>query len=151
MKYINKEIVLQEVPDEISLAFSISGCPLRCPWCHSPECQDWNNWEELTNEILIREIENNKWISCVLFYWWEWDKDRLLELIRIIKNHKLKVALYSWYENMISELASELDYYKIWPYIEKLWGLNKRTTNQRIWKKVPYNGIWLDISTKFWI
>ena len=37
MFYSYPQEVLQEVPGEISLALSISGCPLRCKGCHSTE------------------------------------------------------------------------------------------------------------------
>lgn len=35
MKYSDAQVVFAEVPDEITLAISISGCPNRCPGCHS--------------------------------------------------------------------------------------------------------------------
>ena len=35
LKYINYDIVFQEVPNEISLVFNISGCPHKCEGCHS--------------------------------------------------------------------------------------------------------------------
>ena len=35
LKYVNTGIVFQEIPDEVTLAVNISGCPCRCPGCHS--------------------------------------------------------------------------------------------------------------------
>ena len=35
MKYIDTKIVFSEVPDEITLAINISGCPIHCADCHS--------------------------------------------------------------------------------------------------------------------
>ena len=35
LKYVNTDVVFQEIPDEVSLAINISGCPCRCPGCHS--------------------------------------------------------------------------------------------------------------------
>ncbi|SHF88735.1 hypothetical protein SAMN05444364_11530 [Prevotella scopos JCM 17725] len=35
LRYINTDIVFQEFPDEVTLAINISGCPCRCPACHS--------------------------------------------------------------------------------------------------------------------
>ena len=40
--YQEYSIVFQEIPDEITLAFNIAGCPYRCPGCHSPALQDWS-------------------------------------------------------------------------------------------------------------
>ena len=35
LKYVNTDIVFQEIPDEVTLAVNISNCPCRCPGCHS--------------------------------------------------------------------------------------------------------------------
>ena len=37
LKYTNTDIVFQEIPDEVTLAVNLSGCPCRCPGCHSPQ------------------------------------------------------------------------------------------------------------------
>ena len=59
----------------------------------------------------------------------------------------LKTALYSG-ENIISSIVSNyLDYYKIGPYIEEFGPLNKKTTNQKFFKKENNN--WVDITYKF--
>ena len=34
MKYVDVKEVFAEIPDEITLAISISGCPIHCPGCH---------------------------------------------------------------------------------------------------------------------
>ena len=34
LKYVNTGIVFQEIPDEVTLAINISGCPCHCPGCH---------------------------------------------------------------------------------------------------------------------
>ena len=36
MKYADSKVVFSEVPDEITLAISISNCPGTCKGCHSP-------------------------------------------------------------------------------------------------------------------
>ena len=35
MKYVDAKVVFAEIPDEITLAISISGCPCHCKGCHS--------------------------------------------------------------------------------------------------------------------
>ena len=35
LRYTNTDIVFQELPDEVTLAVNLSGCPCRCPGCHS--------------------------------------------------------------------------------------------------------------------
>ncbi|RKV72511.1 MAG: 4Fe-4S cluster-binding domain-containing protein, partial [Neisseria sp.] len=41
LKFTVEQIVWQEVPGEVSLAFLFSGCPLRCKGCHSAD-----TWKE---------------------------------------------------------------------------------------------------------
>ena len=67
LRYINTDIVFQEFPDEVTLAINISGCPCRCPGCHSQFL--WaNRGEELTAEALSALIHGAKdTITCVGF------------------------------------------------------------------------------------
>ncbi len=48
----------------------LHGCPLRCPWCHNPECQadDFNNTglKEKTGRNAIREIHVDEALKAVL-------------------------------------------------------------------------------------
>ena len=39
LKYAGYDIVFQEIPDEVTLALNLSGCPNGCPGCHSPHLQ----------------------------------------------------------------------------------------------------------------
>ena len=67
LRYINTDIVFQEFPDEVTLAINISGCPCRCPGCHSQFL--WaDRGEELTAEALSALIcETEATITCVDF------------------------------------------------------------------------------------
>ena len=55
LKYKGASIVLQEVPDEISLAFNVSGCPVKCRGCHSKYFWEYNG------ELLSQDID--KWLN----------------------------------------------------------------------------------------
>ena len=35
LNYLNTGVVFQEIPDEVTLSINITGCPSRCPGCHS--------------------------------------------------------------------------------------------------------------------
>lgn len=35
LKYVDTAIVFSEIPDEVTLAINISGCPNKCKNCHS--------------------------------------------------------------------------------------------------------------------
>ena len=78
-------ITTQDVPDELALAISLSGCPIHCKGCHS--AFTWNPFfgELLTDDMFRNIIKKNKYASCVLFYGGEWQLERLLELIDIAK------------------------------------------------------------------
>ena len=79
--FSNPQIVLQEVPDEISLALSISGCSLACNGCHSSETWVKTYGEELTNTILNNLLTKHKHISCLLIYDGMHNVNRLIELL----------------------------------------------------------------------
>ncbi len=133
------QITTQDVPDEIALAISISGCPLHCKGCHSSFTWDPKFGEELTDEIFKSLLAKNKHISCVLFYGGEWVLPRLLELISMAKNKNLKVCLYTGLmleeiKQTKKQLLEALDYIKVGRWIAELGGLNKKTTNQRLYR-----------------
>lgn len=41
LKYCSYDIVFQEVPNETTLVFNISGCPHKCEGCHSKYLWDY--------------------------------------------------------------------------------------------------------------
>jgi len=135
MKYLTKRITFQEVPDEISLSFLVTGCPMKCKWCHTPEARNWMLWEELTKDKLIELIKESKWISCVLFLWWDWHRDELIEMLDLVISMWLKTALYTSMEldEVDSFLLANLNYIKTWPYKFDLGGLSSLSTNQRMY------------------
>lgn len=143
LRYSFPQIVLQEVPDEISLALSISGCPLKCRGCHSAFTWDQTFGDDLTDEVLHDLIKKHKHISCVLLYDGLHNVDRLIELFNIVKSYELKTALYTGLDSISPELEKVVDYLKVGPYIKELGNLQQPTTNQRMY----YRGS--DITYKF--
>lgn len=68
MFYDDFQVVFQEVPGEISLCFSISGCPLRCEGCHSPFLWKEGNGNELTPEYFQTLLDQySGFATCVVF------------------------------------------------------------------------------------
>jgi len=136
MKYSYPQIVLAEVPNEISLALSISGCPLHCKGCHSSETWDKNFGKELTKEEIVRLLNLHKHISCVLFYGGEWEIDTLYNMCVLVKSYRLKTALYTGLDDIAElqeyGLLKVLDYIKYGSYKEELGGLNSKNTNQHL-------------------
>lgn len=147
MNYSEHHIVLAEIPGEVSLSFSVTGCDMACRGCHSPELQSASTGQELTPEFLKSLMDSNAgFISCVLFLGGEWEPLVLIPLLQIVKGYGLKTALYTGRTKVSGELLSHLDYLKTGPYIEKLGGLQSTTTNQKL-IEVNTN---LDITHKFW-
>lgn len=60
------KIVFQELPNEITLAINISGCPCACIGCHSSYLSQ-DIGESLTKEALQQLIRKNKGITAILF------------------------------------------------------------------------------------
>ena len=97
LKYIDANIVFQEVPDEISLAISITNCPNHCPDCHSKYLWE-DTGDELTEEALDSHI--SKYIddiTCVCFMGGDRDKHEVYRLAGYVhkKYPKLKIAWYT--------------------------------------------------------
>ncbi|MCF0206996.1 MAG: anaerobic ribonucleoside-triphosphate reductase activating protein [Bacteroidales bacterium] len=148
MKYYNYDIVFQEVPDEVSLAINFSNCPNHCKGCHSPHlCEDIGT--ELDDETLSEIISKYKHsITCVCFMGGDSNQERIIEMAQYINEHfGLKVAWYSGKSEMPKDITP-FHYLKIGPYIQQFGGLDKTTTNQRMYK---INGTeTVDITKRFW-
>ena len=149
LKYIGYQVVLQEVPDEISLAINISGCPHRCEGCHSKYLWE-DDGEPLLNNLDFWLDKYNDYISCVCFMGGDQDEDELIEAINKVKRHdsNLAICLYTGSYSVNKKILKLLDYIKIGPYIENLGGLNNPNTNQKMYE--IYKGYQMkDITYKF--
>lgn len=134
LKFSSYDVVMQEIPNEISLGFSIVGCKLACKGCHSSYLWDENSGNELTDEILIQLLSKYGGnVSCVLFMGGEWEKD-LLNKLKIVKELGIKTALYTGLseKKVPPELLTHLDYIKYGRWVEKLGGLKSPFTNQKL-------------------
>ena len=135
LKYASYAVVMQEVPNEISLAINISDCPYRCKGCHSQYLWEYtgayltNNLEKLLNMY-------DGLITCVCFMGGDQNESELLECLKIVKQRKLKTCLYTgkdFINNFRYDVINNLDFIKTGKYIEELGGLNCSTTNQRMY------------------
>lgn len=132
MRFSNYSIVLQEVPGEISISFSITGCKLTCKGCHSPFLWKEGSGNELTTERFIDILSKYDGLAtCVLFMGGEWHEEELIEFLKIAKNMNLKTCLYTGLEDVPTSIKKQLTFLKVGPWISELGGLNSLTTNQR--------------------
>ena len=150
LKYVDTLVSFQEVPDEISLCINISNCPCHCEGCHSPYLAE-DIGTELTWNELEKLIMNNIGISCVCFMGGDSCPDYIEQLALFINYqswYPLKVAWYSGKSSIPNDLDISLfNYIKVGPYIPKLGGLDKETTNQIMYK--VDNGNLIDITYRF--
>lgn len=149
LRYSGYGIVFQEVPNEISIVFNITGCPHKCCGCHSKYLWEYNG------KILKDDIENiiKKYIggaTCVCFMGGDQSLGELTCLLKLIKKrYKLKTCVYSGSNdiNLFKKSSKYIDYLKIGSYIEALGGLDSTTTNQRFYK--IKDNIYTDITYLF--
>lgn len=145
MHYYSYSIVLQEVPDEISICFNIAGCPMGCPDC------SWKNTlleplkpKPLTEETFADILDRSGDLaSCVLFMGGEWRKDELLKLLIIAKEKGYKTCLYSGKRDLHMDIIEQLDYLKLGPYQTENGGLDSKETNQRFFKLSSLNHVFV--------
>ena len=131
--FTSRQIVFRELPEEVSLAYLISGCELKCPGCHSSDSWDSSRGEVLDRNSLGADLQRFRpWISCVLFMGGEWNLERLCELLVLVHQAELKTALYTGQISVPTDLECHLDYLKTGPYIAKLGGLEWPNTNQKL-------------------
>ena len=136
-------VVMEEIPDRVSLAVDISNCRGNCVGCHSPFLKQ-DVGEELTAEIIDRLVADNFGVNCFLFLGEGQDPLAILSLAAHVRELGLDVALYSGREEVEDEFWEAFDYLKLGPYRPECGPLNKRTTNQRLY----HHG--KDITERFW-
>ena len=127
-------VVLEEIPDRVSLAVEISNCRGNCVGCHSPFLKK-DIGDELTPGIVDALIADNFGVDCFLFLGEGRDAAALLALAAHIRaaHPSLALALYSGREDVDPEIWEAFDYVKVGPYRAEFGPLNERTTNQRLY------------------
>ncbi len=152
LKYVNTDIVFQEIPDEVTLAINISNCPCRCPGCHSHYL-----WEDIGLPLDTAAIDDFVGqmahdITCISFMGGDADPKGVNLLAQYIHEEypQLRVAWYTGRIRIPSIVnKADFDYIKVGPYIRHLGPLNQETTNQRMYRQTD-NGDFEDITYMFW-
>ena len=129
--YLTPNIVFQEVPGEISLCFSITGCKLACSGCHSAELWNAEHGSPLTNEIFQYYLQQYAGLlSCILFFGGEWQSAKLIEKLVFAKQQGLKTCLYSGQKHIDIHISKHLTYLKTGKWDPRRGGLDSSGTNQ---------------------
>ena len=135
LKYVNYDIVFQEIPDETTLAINISNCPCHCKGCHSPYLAK-DIGTELTSYSLLELLKKNKGITCVAMMGGDSEPQEVEYFSELVRNIAgLRYAWYSGRQELPKNIdISKFDYIKLGPYVEELGGLKSPTTNQRFYE-----------------
>ena len=148
LKYIGYDIVFQEVPDEVSLAINVSGCPHMCEGCHSTYLWEYKgNYISEDLPVLIDKYKGL--ITCVCFMGGDQNQTELFRLASYVKQNNMKTALYSGLDDvcLFGEGIKFFDYIKTGHYDQKRGGLDSKSTNQKMYSTNPEIK---DITYKFW-
>lgn len=154
LKYVDTKIVFAEIPNEITLAINISGCPCNCKGCHSSYLAG-DIGERLDFDSLNKVINTNTGVTCISFMGGDVNPSTVNILAEFIRATypELKVAWYSGRQELSEDIElMNFDYIKLGSYIEEFGPLNSKTTNQRMYKVVKQNDNYelVDITNKFW-
>jgi anaerobic ribonucleoside-triphosphate reductase activating protein len=152
LKYVNTDVVFQEIPDEVTLAINLSNCPCRCPGCHSQYLWDDIGLPLDTDAIddFVRKFGAD--ITCIAFMGGDGDPKGVNMLAQYIheEHPQFKVAWYSGRLRIPREVnKQDFDYIKVGPYIRHLGPLKSPTTNQRLYRQ-DEDGSFEDITSRFW-
>ncbi len=151
MYYNNVGVSELEIPLEKSLVIYISQCTNNCLNCHTPYMKE--KYGDSLNKY-FREIYlvYKNYITCVCFMGEGLNNQKTKEEFKkycdIIHNDHKLTALYSGRDCLIEDWMEIFDYVKIGSYKEKYGPLTKKTTNQRLYKKI--NNQYKDITYLFW-
>ena len=156
IKYVPEmtNVVLEEIPDRLTLAIDISNCTGLCEGCHSPFLRR-DVGVELTPEAIDSLIAGNFGINCFLFLGEGNDHAALMPAANYVRRAypSLALGLYSGRESVEEDVWELFDYVKIGPFRPSCGPLNKTTTNQRLYR-ILHNADGTrtvdDITARFW-
>lgn len=151
IRYHNFDVVFAEIPGEVTLAINLTGCPNRCPGCHSPHLRAHAG--RLLDDTELRELllRYGGSVTCLCFMGGDAEPQevaRLAVFARQVSGH-LRVGWYSGRERMPEEVAPRtFDYLKLGGWVEALGPLSSPATNQRLYR-VGTEGSLTDLTERF--
>ena len=143
LRYLYHSVIFREIPNEVTLGISLTGCQIRCKGCHSREL-----WEDRGTPLTINELDKllkeNEGITCLLLFGGEHDISALMELF-LWAGKKWNGIKRAWYCGLDFipkdkyQILDDLEYVKTGHFDAELGGLESPKTNQRLYQ-VSHNG-----------
>jgi anaerobic ribonucleoside-triphosphate reductase activating protein len=122
--------VIQEVPGEISIAFSVAGCPLNCKGCSWKDGVINNKSYRLDLETFTNILKSKSgFATCVVFLGGDWEEE-LSAFLDKARDMGFKTCLYTGLDSLNDKIMSRLDFVKLGPWVAGLGGLTSPETNQ---------------------
>ncbi|MDR3119106.1 MAG: anaerobic ribonucleoside-triphosphate reductase activating protein [Mediterranea sp.] len=151
LQFASYDIVFQEIPNEITLAINLTGCPNSCKGCHSPHLME-NAGTVLDRDSLDVLLDTyGGAVTCVCFMGGDASPKEVEALAGYVRNKtggRMKTGWYSGKPALPKDcLLEHFDYIKLGPYIEHLGGLDSAATNQRLYR--IDNGTMIDETSRF--
>jgi anaerobic ribonucleoside-triphosphate reductase activating protein len=126
LKFYNYDIVFQEIPNEVTLAVNITGCPNRCKGCHSPHLQKDIGEELDERRIMSLMGKYASAITCFCFMGGDAEPQRVAALANFMRLHypEIKTAWYSGCAKLPEGFEKRsFQYIKLGGYVEELGSL----------------------------
>ncbi len=150
-------VVMEEIPDMVTLAVDISNCTGLCEGCHSPFLRK-DVGVELTPAVIDNLLADNFGVNCFLFLGEGNDREALMSVASYIRTAypAVSLAIYSGRENVEDDIYALFDYVKVGPYRPDCGPLNSTTTNQRLYLVRHHDDMGQcrftlqDITSRFW-
>lgn len=159
IKYVPEmtSVVMEEIPDMVTLAVDISNCTGLCEGCHSPFLRK-DVGVELTPAVIDKLLADNFGVNCFLFLGEGNDREALMSVASYIRTAypAVSLAIYSGRENVEDDIYALFDYVKVGPYRPDCGPLNAPTTNQRLYRVSHHDDMGQcrftlqDITSRFW-
>jgi len=126
------QVVFQEVPNEVSLAFLITGCPFACDGCHSQDSWSASAGFSLDHQTFSYYLSQyTGLITCVVFFGGEWQSKTLIKHLQFAQKLGLKTCLYTGADKISESIIQHLDFLKTGRWDKYRGGLNRKNTNQK--------------------
>lgn len=151
IRYHNFDIVFAEFPGETTLALNLTGCPNRCPGCHSAHLQADTGRELDERELLGLLDVYGRSVTCVGFMGGDAAPHEVARLAEAVRRAwpALHTGWYSGRDALPEGLApGTYDYIKLGPWIAERGPLTSLSTNQRLYR-VGRDGRMEDITALF--